>query len=211
MGRTAEVNESVCIEDVRQAVAEAGHSVEVRDNPSGRRTYMRNQRHDIRRAILSQRRHDTDSFGALRLCCGCQPTRSASKRQMPYNAKFRFASAYADDDCTFCNTTSSPLARRNRTWCSACSNGDVDRRLRSIPRSEPDRASDKSPVAVFVLLARTARASFVASDFAPCPRVVRVALCGQLRSIGKHAEGAREGGWREFSGCDQRIDFVDGE
>ncbi len=100
MTRTAEVYESVSIEDVRQAVAEAGHSVDIRDNPSGRRT-LHCETDGMTYAVqfYPNEGHETDSFGALRFALWMSADNISAETANAFNAKFRFASAFADDDC----------------------------------------------------------------------------------------------------------------
>lgn len=100
MTRTAEVYESVCIEDVRQAVAEAGHSVDIRDNPSGRRT-LHCETDGMTYAVqfYPNEGHETDSFGALRFALWMSADNISAETANAFNAKYRFASAFADDDC----------------------------------------------------------------------------------------------------------------
>jgi hypothetical protein len=100
MQANAAVYDSVSIEEVEQAALAAGHQAEIRENDSGRRT-LRCEIADTVYAIqfYPNEGHETNEFGALRFVAWISDDAPSAEIANDYNSRFRFASAFADDDC----------------------------------------------------------------------------------------------------------------
>ncbi len=100
MKSNAAVYETVSIEDVMQAALAAGHAAEIRDNESGRRT-LQCESADTLYAIqfYPNEGHEKNEFGALRFVAWVRNDAPSAEVANAYNAQFRFAAAFAAQDC----------------------------------------------------------------------------------------------------------------
>ncbi|MBI4913325.1 MAG: YbjN domain-containing protein [Acidobacteria bacterium] len=100
MKRLAPVHDTVSVEEVLQAVQEAGHQAEIRMNDSGRRT-LQCEIAGIRYAIqfYPNEGHERNAFGALRFVAWIQDDAPSPEAANAHNARFRFASIFAEEDC----------------------------------------------------------------------------------------------------------------
>lgn len=100
MKTDAAVYEHVSIEDVKDVVLAAGHSAEIRDNESGRRT-LQCGFGDTVYAIqfYPNEGHEKNAFGALRFVAWFSDDAPSAELANAYNARFRFAGAFADEGC----------------------------------------------------------------------------------------------------------------
>ncbi|MBI5610297.1 MAG: YbjN domain-containing protein [Deltaproteobacteria bacterium] len=92
--------ETVAIEDVQDAVRAAGHQAEIAEHDSGRRTLAcatENAKYAVQ--FYPNEGHASNRFGALRFVAWFTADQSDVEFANAFNAKFRFASVVAQDDC----------------------------------------------------------------------------------------------------------------